>query len=463
MNDIYFDFTKIQTKINPTDTMIPFDTFVMHQYVIPQTYQFLFYSDSLKSSVIKKIIRLYKDNNTLTIDCFICNDQNDENQECLQCKNGFPIPTIKLIDDDINEIIVSFQFITPPNVTYLLQPKSQQLRFPIAQKCFVDFNVTNNIPMIAGQEMDIFHGFKFTNCMVLKNNEDIFFEFNVRSDELVIDVNVIIDASTGECITIHDQNNGFVRACEKGLFPTVTSLGKTEYTIHVSSVNDNSRIAYSSMTFQLQPCGYGEGVILNGTIFYCEECQINQFKLSSGFEECFNCIDSQISGIKCEGSYSLRINYNHWVSAVDEDLGFVDVTNISNKHTIFASVCAPQYCCQELDGCYYLDSNTKIINEKLCAIGRSATSPLCSSCEDNLYEVFGSSACSVCEEYNFGYLFIVCILSMLFTLCIFFVDATDINVKPYTQSEIIWKRIFIKDQLTAVKILLFRIIVYYFQ
>eukprot|EP01084_Bolivina_argentea_P152241 265611_1 len=49
MSDVYLDFRPVQTVIYPTITTIPFDmdTFILEQYIVPQTYKFLFYSHSL--------------------------------------------------------------------------------------------------------------------------------------------------------------------------------------------------------------------------------------------------------------------------------------------------------------------------------------------------------------------------------------------------------------------------------
>ena len=85
-------------------------------------------------------------------------------------------------------------------------------------------------------------------------------------------------------------------------------------------------------------------IILNGSIFYCEECQINQFKLNQGYTECFNCIDNVIGhGLSCLGSESLEIDYNFWVSAVNTEDHFVDIRNISNADTLFSVLCAVKF------------------------------------------------------------------------------------------------------------------------
>eukprot|EP01084_Bolivina_argentea_P216821 368254_1 len=461
--DVYFDFTLLQQTIYPTmfHTGIPLssESYIFHEYTFPrQTYQFLFYSTNLISTQMEVILQI-KDTQ-----CIVCTINMTN---CEACINGIPIPPIGIEDSNITEIVIKFKPIgdiwyLKDATDYIIKPESKELIFPLATRCVVDFSPMQNMLIVPGEKIGIINKYKIQNCLNNNygNRSNVLLEFDIISAYLVLNTHVAFEQETGNCKLIYDKNNG-EGGCLNGLYPTISTNRKI-FELSISTTNDYARPVPFTISVLLADCGFGKGIIFNSSVISCQTCQINQIKINTILGECFNCVDN-IKGVNCAGSSLLKIKPNYWVYAINKNGDIISLSQITNQDSIYSAFCAPNYCCQDVNSCNYLNDNFEV-NNNLCANGRSVESILCGQCKDGMYELMGTSECGYCSRSHFGYLTIIFIFSMIFTLSIFFMDGvTNFNMKPYKMDEINWKRIFIKDENTAFRIMFFRVMLYYFQ
>eukprot|EP01084_Bolivina_argentea_P031049 57487_1 len=379
---------------------------------------------------------------------------------CNNCTKGFPIPAFESKEDIIkSEIVFQFELINNTCLDCVIKPHSKQVKIKWHTECVIDFSAMINTHVVPGKTIPIIDSYNIINCENIKQENEIVI-ISFQSIELAIDAIIEINVTSKMCLNVCDNKNRCSN-CMNGLWPSITVKDRREYEITVSSLSRVARILPLMFTVKLDECGYGSGILFTSSIVSCQQCQINQFKVGKGIGECYTCVD--MDGLTCLGLYSINIKFNYWISGIDKYGKFIDLARITNNDSLFTQLCAPQMCCTKHEGCYYLNDTTLEISNNLCANGREYDSVLCSKCKTGQYELMGSSACGICNDFAFGYLTIVFFLSLLFTLYMFFMDSTNINITDYSTNEINWKRIFVKDENTALKIMVFRVIVYYFQ
>eukprot|EP01084_Bolivina_argentea_P007783 14603_1 len=313
--------------------------------------------------------------------------------------------------------------------------------------------------------------FKIIGCDDIVDNDETLFDFT--SNELSLDVEVKFIGLN--CIEIRNKLlTTDWEECDHGLLPIIANnnndnYGKMKtYKISVKNSNIESQPILSitdELNVIIGGCNLGDGqtsnLVSNGSV-QCSTCLINQFKMDLSTKQCYTC-DTNVRKVSCLGGYTINIEYNYWIGSYNlENHQLMGLTNISTNDYLFTGLCAPLHCCQHLDGCWYINENQNI-NPQICADGRQYTSPLCTQCQSGKYELFGSSACGSCNEYNFPWLSLIFVLSFFFVLFIFFIDATEINIKPYKAIEINWKKLLIFDESKAINIMIFRIVTYNYQ
>lgn len=121
----------------------------------------------------------------------------------------------------------------------------------------------------------------------------------------------------------------------------------------------------------------------------------------------------------------------------------------------------PKFCCNQMDGCYFLTEGYDI-NDELCAEGRDRSSPLCGSCQKNKYELIGTTACGDCQTMSFYWLFLPFIFSAFITLYFVYFESTETEL-PQSIKEVGWHKLLIYDEIRALRMMIFKIMTYYYQ
>eukprot|EP01083_Nonionella_stella_P017639 49372_1 len=197
-------------------------------------------------------------------------------------------------------------------------------------------------------------------------------------------------------------------------------------------------------------------------------CPYNTFGIDSA--TCFDC-DDEDKGYECKGQNIVTVQFGYWISARakksnHELMSLTDKTLNSQNYSITSLRCPPGQCCNHQLGCSYYDSmNQSITSSLLCAQGRNLSSIACSQCIDGLYELMGSNACDDCTHTNYIYLCLLILLSLVFTILILFLFSKPIDLlqRFRERKELNWKRLLIKDEHDLVKILIFKIALYFYQ
>eukprot|EP01083_Nonionella_stella_P289238 984334_1 len=201
-------------------------------------------------------------------------------------------------------------------------------------------------------------------------------------------------------------------------------------------------------------------------------CPYNTFQPISG--ECFTCTAGD-DGYLCEGGSSVNVAYGYWVFAYIENQNsakFTALPLINNSYEIIGLRCPAGQCCANHTGCKYMDteqsptSNVFQMNEMLCAKHRNISSLTCSRCNDDYYQLLGTSACGKCNDTDYIYVVLVFIMALIFTVFLLFCLARPTEILSNIMSdndEIHWRKLIWYDQRTLVTVLVFKIYLYYYQ
>eukprot|EP01084_Bolivina_argentea_P032710 60558_1 len=98
--------------------------------------------------------------------------------------------------------------------------------------------------------------------------------------------------------------------------------------------------------------------------------------------------------------------------------------------------CAPHFCCQQPNGCNYMESfkidwtptaesKSIYLPEKgiICAKYRDYESILCSRCIKGKYELFSTTECGECNDYNsLLWLIVIFLISIIFVIYIKYIS-----------------------------------------
>eukprot|EP01084_Bolivina_argentea_P012065 22618_1 len=441
----------------------------------PNNYSFIF-SINIFNTVIQKIVNISYET------CIFCDYENSNDNEysnnCFDCAIGINLITdTSLITAGDHQSMVHIKLNDNSGIDDLLlftnhgsanqnSANEGAFSFLIHTPCIIYFDSLNNLLVNTGDNIEIIGNYKFDNyCVDIEN--DTVSKLTFISEELSINKQVTFIGYN--CTSIVDiQFPEDSSPCDYGLRPILTNITRQIYNIEIKSSNTNNMMTAipSLIQIKINECALGEGLIPSSSVIECQKCEINQFKVIEGFLPCYNC-EHEIEGVSCLGSDQILIDYNYWSSGynMQKNIFPIDielVTNVNNDK-MYSHMCPPMYCCNKKNGCLYINDSTGTRDsESLCANGRFATSILCSKCVADKYELFGSTTCGACSEYNWLLLGIIFVLALSFVIFIF-IDSSKINLNPYKQNEINWKYLFIKDEQMFLKIMIFKVMTYYFQ
>ena len=114
-------------------------------------------------------------------------------------------------------------------------------------------------------------------------------------------------------------------------------------------------------------------------------------------------------------------------------LGFI--THNQTSEIVFANYCPFDYCNETVK--HALNVSPPIKGDNQCAYNRSGL--LCGGCRDNLSQVFGSSRCSDCSNYNaLNVIGLVVLFAMLGLGLILFLEVVDMTVTEGTLNSVIF-------------------------
>eukprot|EP01084_Bolivina_argentea_P055629 101952_1 len=275
------------------------------------------------------------------------------------------------------------------------------------------------------------------------------------SSELSVDLQMIINPQMNQCAIC---STGTCYECSVGLFLSIKSvnmIGKS-YKVYTTSHSAGLRIYHDYVTVNISFCEPGYGLNNSTDILNCVECAFNSFTLSSGATECIICDENVDPAIHCFGSNIAIIPYNHWVYGIDEENKLIpSLYDIRNNDKIHLSVCPPNICCLQNNGCdYSKDKNN------LCANGGNISSVLCSSCIDGYYELFTTNQCGKCDKYsNIFWLLIPFFISAVFIAYILCADSSI----PKIEKPIRYNKYVVRDKRVGLQTLFFQILMYYYQ
>eukprot|EP01084_Bolivina_argentea_P216333 367560_1 len=296
-------------------------------------------------------------------------------------------------------------------------------------------NLTTNNQYYPGGKLFINHSIMdmFNNPI---NNYKHEIHMKLSSHQVDLQSNILID------------NNGYCQICEQGIYIQTLNIDNVgnNFTI-IASVDDNELISNQIEIIVMGcPSGYGKS---GNIIKQCEICDDGYFSLYVTTNECISCSDNEFdtNAISCNGRNNLIINYNYWMK----------LTVTEDENYIISSICPPFMCCQDSNGCHYINS------KNLCKYGRNPNSYLCSQCLEGYAELIGSSSCGICEKNYLERMIIPMVIAMLIALFVIFSTSEkreqqhkdDMNVE-----DVCFKN---KELFKILKIMIIKPISYYFQ
>eukprot|EP01084_Bolivina_argentea_P033323 61648_1 len=315
----------------------------------------------------------------------------------------------------------------------------------------------------------LFMNFSISGCHL----DSIEFEtFLLKSDMDEIGINHDIKFENGVCKQICDPY-GNCNPCSSDIVPIVSTKSNDKtFTMSIIAKTWNVTFTQSNITVNIDECSIGSGYDSDAILLDCNECPINSFKMTRGNKPCVECAEQ--NGFSCDGAHNITINYNLWLAVYQKETEhFVSPLNIASNDTIsiHAVKCAPKFCCQLQSGCSYLDSfnirDAEYIHHaefgEICAQYRDYTVRLCSRCVHGYYEIFGTTGCGKCD--NFWSL--LWLIPMTFAgaglVAFFLFDSKPIDVSIYSAKEVDYKPIIKKDEITVMTIMIFKVLMYYYQ
>eukprot|EP01084_Bolivina_argentea_P067577 123035_1 len=299
-------------------------------------------------------------------------------------------------------------------------------------------------------------------------------EFDLVSDDAIFGINHKMVTRNGICSTICDTTQSVCVACnDSKLSPTIPS--KEVNSLYISIVYDNPFFLFSVATFlvNIDECNIGSGINADSSALVCSECEINQFKLTKGNEPCYSCNEQMSSDkIKCEGSDKILIAFNLWLYGLNENKQFISPFDVTQSDSILGIQCAPQHCCQLVNGCPFINAfdfvndtkNVTFIAESgsVCAKNRNYSQPLCARCIDGTYEIFGTADCSECDSYNGLAIFLMIFAAILFVIFLIYEAKISDHSIDY-KDEIDLKKLIKRDEIAMMMIMITKVMMYYFQ
>eukprot|EP01083_Nonionella_stella_P187699 690323_1 len=394
--------------------------------------------------------------------CFICDESYGD---CAECDVGFAplITQYGLVDGHIQINLES-------NNSMLTSAM-----FVIDVLCGLSLNVSSQV-FIPGDY--IFFDLEWI-CPSSPSNNTMHSIQIINTDLAINDILRV--SENGDCFICTTSNDCTV--CDNGLLPAIPSTSTIINDTFVISVipsdSDSSWLLTGDIVLQTLGCDSGKGLLSDTWIMDCTECPQNQFTFSSGFSECIHCDETNV-GLSCEGSNEVIVEYNYFVYGYsllhDEFISFYDV---NNEDIIYSSICPPNFCCRSTTGCnffaeYIIWISNEFSNQKddgsLCAKGRNYTSLLCGECEDGLYELFGTTQCGACDDYDdMVWLLVPFVCCLLFVLFLVFIDAkppstTKSDVETMKMNHTLnVKKLLIDDDSKALQMMLLKVMMYYYQ
>eukprot|EP01084_Bolivina_argentea_P166810 289579_1 len=347
------------------------------------------------------------------------------------------------------------------------------------QIMFFDFKLMETQTLNPGESIVVSDYFEINSC-----SPDAYHNFFISSNATIEILSV--DSLFSIHHFIHIQNGICNKICTlyevcsdcmNEMIPLIpTAANTTQIQLQLISNNVNIKLLTEYIMINIGSCPIGEGFDPQSLVLDCNKCIASRFKIIYGNYECFSC-DINENRFECNGHSEIIILYNHWFWGYNQDnnqlISPFDVRQDYN-HSIFATNCAPRYCCMQPFGCNYLESfivadeinnifTYSNVNGELCAKYRNYSSPLCSRCIDGYFEMYGTTQCGKCNNYeNLVWIVPIVILSTIFISYIF-ISSRPIRKKNYLQNEVNYKQLLISDELNLLSLLIFKIFVYYYQ
>eukprot|EP01084_Bolivina_argentea_P097115 174599_1 len=189
-------------------------------------------------------------------------------------------------------------------------------------------------------------------------------------------------------------------------------------------------------------------------------CKPGEF-IYAGYSSCFQC-GMHTDGYQCKGYSIVEVQMGYWITAKFKHslLSLHEIGNISN-FTIDSARCPPGQCCSKSEGCDYRKDA-----QSICAHGRDTASVTCSKCKEDLYELTGSSQCGLCSTINYAYIGILFLLTLIFVILMIFICSKPSHLyldDMMKQNEFDWKILLVRDDAEAVKVVVLKIAIYFYQ
>eukprot|EP01084_Bolivina_argentea_P067578 123036_1 len=397
-------------------------------------------------------------NHKMIIEDGICSNVCDITQTiCSPCNESQLLPTIPT--KEINSFSVSIRYDNPFFVFQLGMFLVNVVRCPVGSDYMSDLTQTIFPGDIIKIPMNITAS--LSKCTPEISITDI--EFDLISDDAAFGINHKIKTENGICLTCDEYE----------LVPTIPS--KEISSFNVSIVYNNPFFLFPVATFlvNIDECNIGSGINADSSALVCSECEINQFKLTKGNEPCYSCNEQMSSDkIKCEGSDKILIAFNLWLYGLNENKQFISPFDVTQSDSILGIQCAPQHCCQLVNGCPFINAfdfvndtkNVTFIAESgsVCAKNRNYSQPLCARCIDGTYEIFGTADCSECDSYNGLAIFLMIFAAILFVIFLIYEAKISDHSIDY-KDEIDLKKLIKRDEIAMMMIMITKVMMYYFQ
>eukprot|EP01084_Bolivina_argentea_P264234 447524_1 len=300
------------------------------------------------------------------------------------------------------------------------------------------------------------------NTIQLKNSSSL--NMTLKSYDPAIGINHNLIVENGTCEQICDLYE-ICNPCSSGITPIISTQSNinNSFEMYMTAVLDGLTLFQSNIIVWIDECAIGLGYNDDAILSDCVNCPINSFKITKGNEPCFECKEQ--NGFSCDGLSLITTHYNLWLTGYKKETGkFMtpfDITYHDNI-SIYAMQCPPQFCCQSQSGCTYLDSSN-LENDILCAQHRDYSTPLCSRCVYGYYEQFGSTACGECDDLRSLLWIIPITVAAALLVAFLFYDSKPADVSIYLGKEKNHKQIIKRDELTAMTIMIFKVLMYYYQ
>eukprot|EP01084_Bolivina_argentea_P054472 99894_1 len=285
-NKIAISFLPLQNKnIVASDNYALSMLYIFNEYTdIAHNYSFTVYININGDIIIRQMKLSFE---TIVLCDHNGNYCNNENQI-----NIFP----SVLSSDVYNILMEIQLNDSAGIDdFLLLGDKVNLQMTI--ECIVDFFPLNNLSINVGDKIAINGNYMFNDeCNNSESeSESEIAEFSFVSYELSIKKKIIFQGY--ECYKICDIEFATCAECDAGLTPIIyNNVSQIQlahkhkwYNIDIRVLNGIVSQIPLSINIKINACEIGKGLVFDSSIVECKTCQINQFKVISGFYSCYDC------------------------------------------------------------------------------------------------------------------------------------------------------------------------------